>query len=290
MRKMITVYKKDLRIYFSTLSGYIFIAAVLLAGGVYVYMNNFYYGYASFGESINYVPFFFIFLAPVLAAGVFTDERRQKTDQLLYTLPLTSAQVVLGKYLALITVLAVPLAVLGLYPIVMSFYGKVNFAQAYTNLLAVFLLGMALFAICMFISSLTDNIIVSAVLCLAVTFLLYQMNGFARAFSPSAARSYLGLVLLAALYGVFVWYLTRNIYIAAIPSAAGIVVLTLVRRFSQTLLAGKINLMMNGAALFKPLENFKAGIVDVYALICYVSVTVLFVLFTMFAFERRRWR
>lgn len=289
MRKMITIYKKDLRLYFSTLSGYIFIAAVLLAGGVYVYVNNFYYGYASFGESINYVPFFFIFLAPVLAAGVFTDERRQKTEQLLYTLPLTSVQVVLGKYLALITVLAVPLGILGLYPLVMSLYGKVNFVQAYANLLAVFLLGMALFAICMFISSLADNLIVSAVLCLAATFLLYQMNGFARVFSPSAARSYLGLVVLAALYGVFVWCLTRNLSIAAIPTAALILVLTLVKRFSRTLLAGKINLMMNGAALFKPLENFKAGIVDLYAVLYYASITVLFVLFTMFVFERRRW-
>ena len=81
----------------------------------------------------------------------------------------------------------------------------------------------------------------------------------------------------------------ENLSIAAIPTAALILVLTLVKRFSRTLLAGKINLMMNGAALFKPLENFKAGIVDLYAVLYYASITVLFVLFTMFVFERRRW-
>ena len=286
---MLTVYKKDLHNYFSTLTGYVFIAAVLLAGGVYVFMNNFYYGYASFGTSINSVPFFFVFLIPIISAGVFTDEKRQKTDQLLYTLPLTSRQIVFGKYLALVTILAVPLLILGIYPIIMSFYGEVNFGQAYANLFAVYLLGMALCAICMFISSLTESIVVSAVLCFACMFLLYQMNTFATSLTPSQGTAFMGFIILAILLAIFIWYMTKNIYVAVIPSLIVAIALVIIRNASRLALAGKLNLVLSSIAVFGKLENFMDGILDVPALIYYLSIIVLFVLFTVYTFERKRW-
>ena len=286
---MLTVYKKDLHNYFSTLTGYVFIAAVLLSGGIYVFMNNFYYAYAGFGTSINSVPFFFVFLIPIISAGVFTDEKRQKTEQLLYTLPLTSRQIVFGKYLALITILAVPLLVLGLYPIVMSFYGEVNMAQAYANLFAVYLLGMALCAICMFISSLTESIVVSAVLCFACMFLLYQMNTFATSLTPSQNIAFIGFMILAVALAVFIWFMTKNIYVALIPSLIVAIVLVVIKNASRVALAGKLNLVMSGIAVFSKLDNFMDGIVDLPALIYYISIIVLFVLFTVYTFERRRW-
>ena len=286
---MLTIYKKDLHNYFTTFTGYVFIAAVLLSGGIYVFVNNFLHGYASFGTSINSVPFFFVFLIPVISAGIFTDEKRQKTDQLLYTLPLTSKQIVFGKYLALITVLAVPLLILGIYPLIMSAYGEVNFIQAYSNLFAIFLLGMALCAICMFISSLTESIIVSAILCFAVMFLLYQMNSFAEALTGSQRNSIIGFALLALALFVFILFMTRNIYIALIPSLIAAIVLVVVNNLSKVALAGKINLVMNGIAVFNRINNFMNGILDVTAIIYYLSIIVLFVLFTVYTFERKRW-
>lgn len=286
---MLTVYKKDLHNYFSTFTGYVFIAAVLLSGGIYVFINNFMNGYASFGTSINSVPFFFVFLIPVISAGIFTDEKRQKTDQLLYTLPLTSKQIVFGKYLALVTVLAVPLLVLGIYPLIMSAYGDVNFIQAYSNLFAIFLLGMALCAICMFISSLTESIIVSAILCFACMFLLYQMNSLASNLTGSQRNSIIGFVVLAILLAVFIWYMTKNIYIALIPSLICAIALVVINNASNVALAGKINLVMGSVAIFNRINNFMNGIFDVTALIYYISIIVLFVLFTVYTFERKRW-
>ncbi len=286
---MLTIYKKDLHNYFSTFTGYVFIAAILLSGGIYVFMNNFYYAYASFGTSINSVPFFYVFLIPIISAGVFTDEKRQKTEQLLYTLPLTSKQIVFGKYLALITILAVPLLIIGLYPIVMSFYGKVNFAQAYANLFAVYLLGMALCAICMFISSLTESIVVSAVLCFACMFLLYQMNTFATKMTPSQSTAFIGFIIMAVCLAIFIWFMTKNIYVAVIPSLIVAIALVLIRNASRVALAGKLNLVMSSVAVFSKLDNFMEGILDLPALIYYASIIVLFVLFTVYTFERRRW-
>ena len=290
MKRAVAIYKKDLRIYFSTMTGYFFIAAILLASGIYVYINNFYYQSVNFGESVSYVSFFFIFLMPILGAGAFTDEKKQKTEQLLYTLPIKSYEIVLAKYFALVSILAIPLLVIGIYPILMSHYGNVNLMQSYANLLAVFLLGMAILAICMFISALCENIVVSGVICFAVTFLLYQMNSFAEAFSTASNKSMIGLLILVALYAVFILFMTRNIFIAVIPSAIITMILFLIQNFSQNLMSGKLNLVMSSIAVFKPLDNFKSGIVDVYALIYYISIVTLFVVFTIYTFERKRWK
>ncbi|MCI8609864.1 MAG: ABC transporter [Firmicutes bacterium] len=286
---MITIYKKDMHNYFSTFSGYLFMACVVLVGGIYCYMYNFYYGYASFEQSINYLPFFFVFLVPVVSAGVFTDEKRQKTEQLLYTLPLTSKDIVLGKYFALLTILFIPLAILGCYPLIMSMYGQVNLVSAYCNLFAIFLLGAALCAICMFISSLTESIIVSAVLCFGGMFVLYQLDGILENLTPSAKNSYIGFILLAVFLAIFIWFMTKNIYIAIIPSAVVVILLNVAYRFSMTLVAGKINLMLSSIAVFSKLNNFMNGIFDVNTTIYYLSIAGLFVLFTVYTFERKRW-
>jgi ABC-2 type transport system permease protein len=196
---------------------------------------------------------------------------------------------VFGKYLALITVLAVPLLILGIYPLIMSAYGEVNFVQAYANLFAVFLLGMALCAICMFISSLTESIIVSAILCFACMFLLYQLNSFSEALTGSQRNSIIGFALLAVALAVFIWFMTKNIYIALIPSLACALVLVIVNNASKVALAGKINLVMSSVSVFNRMNNFMNGILDVTALIYYLSIIVLFVLFTVYTFERKRW-
>lgn len=286
---MLTVYKKDMHTYFTTFTGFLFIACVLLVGGIYCYLYNFYYRYATFETAINNLPFFFVFLIPVISAGVFTEEKKQKTEQLLYTLPITSRQIVLGKYLALLTILAIPMAVLGIYPLFMSIYGEVNLVQGYSNLLAVFLLGACLLAICMFISSLTDNMIVSAVICFATMFLLYQMDSLVEALTPSVKNSIIGFAIIAVLLLVFVWYMTKNIYIGIIPAAALVIILTLAKNASNQLVAGKINLVLSSMAVFSRLNNFMNGIFDVTAIVYYVAIAVLFVLFTVYAFERKRW-
>ncbi len=287
---MFTVYKKDIHSYFTTFTGYLFAACIVLVGGIYCYIYNFNYGYAGFEYSITNVPFFLVFLIPVISAGIFTDEKRQKTEQLLYTLPMTSGQIVLGKYLALLTIILIPLLILGAYPIAMSFYGEVNFMLAYSNLLAVFLLGAALCAICMFVSSLTESIVVSAVLCFGLLFLLYQMDTFSENLVGSAKNSYIGIVLMAICLLVLIWYMTKNIYVAIIPSVSVVIVLNFVYQYNLVLVAGKVNMIMDGISVFSRLDNFASSIFDVSAVVYYISIAALFVLFTIYTFERKRWK
>jgi ABC-2 type transport system permease protein len=83
--------------------------------------------------------------------------------------------------------------------------------------------------------------------------------------------------------------MTKNIYIALIPSLICAIILVVVNNASKVALAGKINLVMSSVSVFNRMNNFMNGILDVTALIYYLSIIVLFVLFTVYTFERKRW-
>ena len=112
-------------------------------------------------------------IVPILTMRVIAEERKQKTDQLLYSLPITTTQVVLGKYLALLVVYLIPLAIISLYPLIFSQYGDVYLLTAYGSILAFFILGAALIALGVFISSLTENQGFAAGIGIAVILLNY---------------------------------------------------------------------------------------------------------------------
>lgn len=282
------IYRKELRTCFATPLGYIFIAMVALIGGLYSFTYNFFYGYATFETAVAYVPFFFVFFIPLLTAGIFTEERRKNTAQLLYTLPLTTVQVVLGKYFALLTIIAIPLGLLGLYPLLMSLCGTVNFSSAYGNLFALFLLGACLAAICMFISALSKHIVVSALVSFGLLLVLYQMDTLLEGLLTSAKVSYIGFVVIAVLVFVVLLFVTKNIYVAAIPAFALLIVVNLLYWLRMTTLAGKINLLLQGLAVFSRFVPFSQGIFDLTAVFYFVTASVLFVVFTVLAFDRKR--
>ena len=104
---------------------------------------------------------------------VIAEERKQKTDQLLYSLPITTTQVVIGKYLALLTVYLIPLCIICIYPLIFSQFGDVYLLTSYGSVFAFFVLGAALIAVGVFISSLTENQGFAAGIGIAVILLNY---------------------------------------------------------------------------------------------------------------------
>ena len=113
---------------------------------------------------------------PILTMKVMADERRQKTDQLILTAPVSLIKVVVGKYLALLTIFAIPVAVMCTYPLVMNIFGTVSFKLAYTAIFGFVLYGAALIAVGVFISSITEMQIISAIISIIVMFLGFFMG------------------------------------------------------------------------------------------------------------------
>ena len=138
---MLAVYKKELRQTFTSIFGYMFLAFLLALIGFYVYQFNLKLEYASFAYPLASVTLFFLLLVPMLTMRILSEEKKQKTDQLLFTSPVSIPRIILGKYLALVTVLLIAMVIISFYPLVLSSYGDVNMKIAYSNIVAFFLLG-----------------------------------------------------------------------------------------------------------------------------------------------------
>lgn len=147
---MTAIYKRELKSYLTSMIGYLFIFFILVLTGIYFSAYQLSAAYPKFEYTLSALTFVFLIAVPILTMRVLAEERKQKTDQLLLTSPVSVGGIVLGKYLALVTVYAIPMGVICLYPIVMSKFGTVSFASAYTAILGFFLLGCANIAIGVF--------------------------------------------------------------------------------------------------------------------------------------------
>lgn len=165
---MKAVYIREVRSYFTGLTGAVFAAFLLLFAGIFTMIYNLNAGYANFEYAMGNMPFVFLVIVPILTMRTFAAEKRAHTDNLLYSLPVSMTKVVMGKYFALLTVFVLPVLVICLYPLVLSFFGEVYLPAAYGSIVAFLFLGAALLAAGMFISSLTESQAVAAGVCFAV--------------------------------------------------------------------------------------------------------------------------
>ena len=173
---MIAIYKRELRAYFQSFIGLLFVGVSLFFVGLYFTVYNLMYGSPYVSYAISSVAFVFMITVPVLCMKVLAEERHNKTDQLTITAPVTVGQIVLGKYLALVTVFAVPTLVTCMYPLILQGYSDIPMGEAYTAILAYFLYGAVAIAIGMLMSSLTESQVIAAVLGFGVLFLGYMMS------------------------------------------------------------------------------------------------------------------
>lgn len=174
---MTAIYKREFKSYFQSMIGYLFIAFLALFVGVYFMAYNLNGGYPYFAYSLYAVQFIFLVAVPILTMKCFAEERKSKTDQLLLTAPVRLIDIVLGKYLAMVSVFAIPVVVFCVYPFVIKMNGTAYLKVDYIAIFAFFLLGCVYIAIGMFLSALTESQIIAAVSTFAVLFILYMWDG-----------------------------------------------------------------------------------------------------------------
>lgn len=170
---MFAIMKREIRSFFTTVTGPIYVAANILFLGIYFYAYHLYMGNPYIAYTVQSSLFVFLIITPILTMRSMSEERKQKTDQLLYTSPVSPMKIVFGKYLGMIVVFLFPTAVLSLYPCVLSLFGKVPKGEAYVAVLGYFLFGATCIAVGLFISSMTENIIIAAVSTFVVLLLCY---------------------------------------------------------------------------------------------------------------------
>ena len=154
---MTAIYKRELKTFFTTVTGWLFIAAHICLAGLYFFAINLLSGYSNVGQSFSSILFLLLLSTPILSMRMLAEERKQKTDQLILTSPVSIGGIVVGKYLAMATVFTIPVAVMALFPLILSRYGTVPMGESYTVLLAYYLFGLTCLATGLFISSITES-------------------------------------------------------------------------------------------------------------------------------------
>ena len=182
---MLAIYKKELRSYFHSFVGPLFIGVTLFLFGIYFTAYDLFMGYPYIGYALSAVIFLFFFSVPVLSMRILAEERKQKTDQFLLTAPVRVWDIVLGKFYALATLLLIPVAIISIYPLVLSAFGEISFAETYLALGAFFLYGLACIAIGEFVSSITESQMIAAIVSFGFLFVGYVMNAICNMISST---------------------------------------------------------------------------------------------------------
>jgi len=175
--KSFYVAKKELKTYFVSPIAYIMAVAFLFIAGYFFTMHLVNSRRADMAGFLHNMGVIMLFMIPGLTMRLLAEERRQKTMELLITSPLTPTQIVLGKYLACMTLLILMIGLTGLYPLIITHYGgKPDWGPIYTGYLGLVLLLSSLVAVGVFTSSFTDNQLVAAVVAFAILLLFWIVS------------------------------------------------------------------------------------------------------------------
>jgi len=233
---MNAIFKRELRAYFNAPLGYVLIAVA------YFFTNYYYFTYNLYGNTTDFSTLYsmlfsvVLFLVPVLTMRLLSEEKRSKTDQLLLTAPVSRAGIVLGKYFAAVVVYLLAISGTLVDAVITSFVAPVDWPSVIGNFLGIALLGLALIAVCLFLSSLTESQVIAAVMGFAVSLFLVLVDAISYVVSGAFWKTLFSYLSFSARY-----------------------------------------------------EPFTLGVVDLPGAVFFLSVSALFLVFSIMTLERRRW-
>lgn len=287
---MLAIYKRELKSYFHSMTGCVFIAFLVMFTGIYFMAYNLNAGYPYFSYTLSGSLIVFLVGIPLLTMRSFPEERKTKTDQLLLTAPVSLTKVVLGKYFAMVTVLAVPNVIFCLFPLLIKLQGNAYLLVDYSSIAVFFLLGCVYLAIGMFMSSLTESQIIAFISTFGILLLLYLWDGILSFLPSSAFSGMIGILLILTLIVVYIYHMTKNWMLAAGIEAVGIVTALIVYFVKSSLYENLLTKLLGRLALADVFMNISSSnIVDVSGLLLYVSILIIFVFLTIQTIQKRRW-
>ena len=176
---MTAVFKREFKAYFTSPIGWIYLAVFYFFAGLFLFIGPVLALLPTLSPVFSSMQTIVMFLVPILTMRLFSEDKRQKTDQLLLTAPVGLTGIIFGKLLAAFAVFTLGFSATLVYALVLDSFGTLEWAVYLSNLLGMLLLGLALISIGAFISSLTENQVVAAIGGFAVTLLLVFVDTLA---------------------------------------------------------------------------------------------------------------
>ncbi|SHM23707.1 ABC-2 type transport system permease protein [Anaerosporobacter mobilis DSM 15930] len=287
---MLAIFKKELRSYFTSMIGYLFIGFFLAIVGVYFMAYNLQGGYANFEYVLNSMVFVFVILVPILTMRLLAEEKKQKTDQLLFTSPLSVSKIVVGKYLAVFAVFVSAMVITMFYPFILSKYGTVSFKLAYTGILGFVLVGAAYLAIGLFLSALFESQAIAAVVTFVVLLITFIMQGIVGLLPTSNKAAWLIFSVIALLIAVVIYFMINNVTVAISLGVVLEAACAIIYFAKPSLYDGLVVKVFDWFSVVDRFDNFMNGILDLSGIVYYISITVIFIFLTIQSLNKRRWR
>lgn len=268
---MITVYKRELHGLFSGMLGWVLMAVWLLGGGLFSVVYNLAAASTDFSHMLRQLVFITPVLLPFLATRVFTRENGGN-GLWLASLPVSRAGIVMGKYLAALTVFLIPSLLMAIYPPLLANYGAVSYGSAYTALLGYLLLGAAWLAVCCLIASRARRVWASVVIGLAVSLGVALLSFLCVIFELLPLVTLLAGVLASVAVGVVCGIrkkrLLTGLLTGGIPAAA----LTVCYFLLPVVIRKWIPEVLYALCLFSRFDGFCSGYMDLPAAVTYLGV------------------
>lgn len=279
---MLAIYKKELRQYFHSMIGFAFLAFFLAIVGIYTWVYNFANGLGNFEITLSSISFLFVLLIPILTMRILAEENHQKTNQLLYTSPISVTRIVLGKYFSVLTLFLIGIAVISLYPLIIRMYGSdVRLSMAYSSIIGFFLLGAACMAIGLFISSLTESQAIAAVVSFIVLLLSFLMGDISGMIPTDALTQCMLLSVIWVPAVLFLYRILANGKVAVGSLFLGEAVIWVIYAVKASVYEGFVNHILEVLAVSDYFDDFKLGILNYDVIVYYISIILLALFLTI---------
>lgn len=270
---MKAIYKRELASYFQTMMGPVFIAVLTAATGVYFAIYNLMSGYPYFAMTLQSTMFILMITVPVVTMKSFAEERRGKSDQCILTASVSIGEIVTGKYFAMVTVFAVPMAMFCICPVLIDMVGEGDYAIDFSAIGSFFLIGCAYISVRMFISSLTESQIIAEAGTFAVLLVFHLWDTILGLLSSSPVVNLCGMIVLVlALAGI------------------GSCLLVMGYLLKPNYFRSSLSYYLGGISFYGSFKDMVANLIPrMEAWASYVSVAAIFCFLTDHRLEKRRW-
>jgi ABC-2 type transport system permease protein len=286
---MIAIMMREFRTYFQTPIGYIFMGLFLLVAGFFFTFGNLISGSSYFTSFLQSILFLYLFAVPLLTMRLLSEERRQRTDQLLLTSPITVTDIVLGKFFAAFVVYLLTLVVTVLYAVVVSIFGDLAVWQTVGGYIGFALLGASFISVGVLVSAVSENQVSSAFFTFFALLLIWFLN-LVKSVAPADPVS--STVFAAAIViglAAFFFANTKSWITTGAVILLGGATIAVLHFVQPQVFNGLIVEVLDWFSLLERFDSFTLGLIELEEVIFYLSFTSIFLFVTVRMVEKRRW-
>ena len=286
---MFAIFKREIKAYFLTPIGYLYMGLFLLLTGVFYFFDNMLSQRSQFTGFLGSILMICLFIVPILTMRLFSEEKRQKTDQLLLTSPVSITGIVCGKFLAAMAVYCGALLITVLYAIVIAVYGDLQGWETLGSYIGFVFLGASYISVGIFISAITENQLTAALVSFFALFFIWLTDPISQMVPSDTNSGIFSAIVLLAVLLLFLYLNTRNWIIVLGALILGGLAIGAFYFWKRSVFPGFLQKFIGWFSLNRRYQSFSLGLLKLDSLFYYTSFSGFFLFLTVRLIEKRRW-